>query len=1360
MKKELIIHELEIDGVLVKGSQEDTILKVALEYGIEIPNMCFDKRLEPCGTCGLCICEVDGELKRACHEKIKPNMKVITRSPEINVERVARLEQMLANHKGDCKGPCIVACPANADAQGYIKLIKDGEWKAAIKLIKEKLPLAASLGRVCPHPCESKCRRTHIDEAVSIQWLKRAAADKDLFSDDPYIPEILPETGKKVVVIGAGPMGLSTAFFLRQYGHAITIYEAMPKPGGMLRYGIPQYRLPKEVIDAETELIERMGVTIHYDMKLGKDIIFEELREQYDAVVLAIGAWKSTGVGCEGEELEGVIGGIDYLGQNMRGENPHTGKRMAVVGGGNTAMDVCRTAVRLGAETVYSVNWHKMEDMAAEPIEIEEALIEGVVFKNLYTPIKITKREDGALDVLLKNMELGQPDESGRRIPIELDEPPHTIVVDTLALATGQAVAPTGLDAIEKTRRNGIAYDKNTYMTSMDGVFAGGDCGNDKISIAVEAMADARKAAISINGYLEGEKVKFEKPMIINDEEDFATYDERERSSKAYMLHLDEGERSGSFEEIVFGYSDRNAIEEANRCLECGCHDYHDCQLIEQSHKLRVTQHHGLKPSEREFVLDSDKFIRRNPNKCITCGKCIEACHSLMGIGAMGKADRVDGTLVNIQFHENLREQGCVACGLCVSVCPTGALECKELTKNAYWDTNKTKTTCTYCGVGCQLNLIEKWDKIIGTEPVGGTANEAMCCIKGRFAHTFINHEDRLQNPMIKKDGVFEIVSWDEALDLIEEKLKDAKNEFGPDSIMGFSSAKVTNEENYLFQKFLRAGIGTNNIDHCARLCHASTVSGLAQTLGSGAMTNPLADVKNAELIFVTGSNTTETHPVMGAYIRQAKKNGSKLIVADPKRIPLCDIADIYLQIKPGTSVALANTMLHVIFEEHLEDEAYINAHTQGVEDLKDMVVKYTLEYGAEICGVEAELIQRAARMYAQSGSSYIAYAMGITQHLNGTHNVFSMSNMALATGNLGRLGTGINPLRGQSNVQGACDMGALPTDYPAYQKVFNPEIHAKFEKLWNTKLSDKVGYTVTEACDAIIEDKLKVLYIMGENPMVSDPDSAHVAHALEKAFVIVQDIFMTETAEYADVILPATTFAEKDGTFTNTERRVQRVRKALEPIGNCRSDWEILSELMRRFGLDANYKHPSEIFDELGLASPTYCGMDYERIDEDGMCWPCANKEHPGTPILHSDGPLIGKGVFKAIDWVPSPETQLKDYPITLMTGRLLEHYHTRTMTRRNEKIDEMHPSNYIEVNEKDAEKYGLKEENMATITSQRGSITARVVITDNVVQGTAFMPFHFGNGANVLTDGKRVDPIAKIPGFKQVGIKLEPCV
>lgn len=775
-------------------------------------------------------------------------MKVITISPEINVERVARLEQMLANHKGDCKGPCIVACPANADAQGYIKLIKDGEWKAAIKLIKEKLPLAASLGRVCPHPCESKCRRTHIDEAVSIQWLKRAAADKDLFSDDPYIPEILPETGKKVVVIG--------------------------------------------------------------------------------------------------------------------------------------------------------------------------------------------------------------------------------------------------------------------------------------------------------------------------------------------------------------------------------------------------------------------------------------------------------------------------------------------------------------------------------TEPVGGTANEAMCCIKGRFAHTFINHEDRLQNPMIKKDGVFEIVSWDEALDLIEEKLKDAKNEFGPDSIMGFSSAKVTNEENYLFQKFLRAGIGTNNIDHCARLCHASTVSGLAQTLGSGAMTNPLADVKNAELIFVTGSNTTETHPVMGAYIRQAKKNGSKLIVADPKRIPLCDIADIYLQIKPGTSVALANTMLHVIFEEHLEDEAYINAHTQGVEDLKDMVVKYTLEYGAEICGVEAELIQRAARMYAQSGSSYIAYAMGITQHLNGTHNVFSMSNMALATGNLGRLGTGINPLRGQSNVQGACDMGALPTDYPAYQKVFNPEIHAKFEKLWNTKLSDKVGYTVTEACDAIIEDKLKVLYIMGENPMVSDPDSAHVAHALEKAFVIVQDIFMTETAEYADVILPATTFAEKDGTFTNTERRVQRVRKALEPIGNCRSDWEILSELMRRFGLDANYKHPSEIFDELGLASPTYCGMDYERIDEDGMCWPCANKEHPGTPILHSNGPLIGKGVFKAIDWVPSPETQLKDYPITLMTGRLLEHYHTRTMTRRNEKIDEMHPSNYIEVNEKDAEKYGLKEENMATITSQRGSITARVVITDNVVQGTAFMPFHFGNGANVLTDGKRVDPIAKIPGFKQVGIKLEPCV
>ncbi|MFI3176294.1 MAG: formate dehydrogenase subunit alpha [Eubacteriales bacterium] len=1355
-RKEIAI---QINGATYYGTSDETILAVALRNHINIPNMCYDERLEPCLTCGLCVCEVNGTFVRTCHEKVENGMVVTTHNKRIEKERKYRLSQMLDHHKGDCKAPCVVRCPANSDAQGYIKLIKQGDFKASIKLIKEKLPMAASLGRVCPHPCESVCRRGYVDEPISIQWLKRAAADKDLEEEVPYMPEIGPETGKRVAIIGAGPMGISCAYFLRQYGHGVDIYEAMPHPGGMLRYGIPQYRLPKEVIDAEVAVLERMGIAIHYDQKLGDNLQFDQVYQEYDAVVMAVGAWRSTGVGCEGENLHGVMGGIEYLEINMRGKNPNLGDRIAVIGGGNTAMDVCRTAVRLGAKEVYSICWHKIEDMAAEPIEIEEAQIEEVIFKNLYSPIKISRSRGGNLDVLLKNVELGQPDANGRRVPIDLEEPPHTIEVDMVILATGQAVAALDIEGIDKTARNGIVYDRETHMTSMEGVFAGGDCGNDKISIAVEATADARRTAISVHHYLEGKQVDFEAPIFLQDAQDFAGYGERAISKRAYMLHLDNSERKETFEEIVFGYSDRNAKQEAARCLECGCHDYNECKLIAYAQEYKVESSHELKKEEHELLLDNDKFIRRNPNKCIWCGKCIEACRDLMCIGAMGSIEEGSAGRY-LQFSDDLRESGCVGCGLCVSVCPTGALEAKQTNKKAYWETNKTKTTCTYCGVGCQLNLIEKWGKIIGTEPVRGTSNEGMCCVKGKFAYNFIQHDDRLKTPMIRKDGVLVPTTWDEALDVIEEKLKSTKAEFGPDSIQGFSSAKVTNEENYLFQKFFRAGIGTNNIDHCARLCHASTVSGLYNSLGSGAMTNPMADVKNAEVIFVTGSNTTETHPVMGAYIRQAKKNGAKLIVADPKRIPLCDIADIYLQIKPGTSVALANTMLHIIFQEGLEDSAYIAEHTEGIEELRKIVEQYTPEYGAAICGLNVEDVIEAARLYAKSRHSYIAYAMGITQHTNGTNNVLSMSNLALATGNIGRPGTGINPLRGQSNVQGACDMGALPGDYPAYQKVGNQEVREKFEKLWGVPLSSRVGYAVTETCDAILEGNVKVLYVMGENPVVSDPDTTHVIKALEKSFLIVQDIFLTETAEYADVLLPATSFAEKDGTFTNTERRVQRVRKAIEPIGESRNDWEILVELMKRFNMQVDYQSPCDIFEEIRLASPTYAGMNYEKINEDGMCWPCRTEDSMGTPILHVNGPLKGKGTFFAFDWEPSPDLLDPEYPMVLMTGRVLEHFHTRTMTGRTQRIHEMHPTNYIELNREDAKEYEVESGDTIQITSKRASIEARVVVSDNVARHTAFMPFHYANGANMLTDGKALDKTAKIPGFKQVGVRLNKLV
>lgn len=523
-------------------------------------------------------------------------------------------------------------------------------------------------------------------------------------------------------------------------------------------------------------------------------------------------------------------------------------------------------------------------------------------------------------------------------------------------------------------------------------------------------------------------------------------------------------------------------------------------------------------------------------------------------------------------------------------------------------------------------------------------------------------------------------------------------------------------------------------------------------------MTNCVTEIKEADVIFVTGSNTTENHPVMGMYIRQAKRAGKKLIVADPVRIPLADIADVYLQINPGTSVALSNGMIHVIFAEGLEDKEYIEKHTEGAAELREFVKEYTPERVAEICGIDVEDLKKAARLYA-TNRSYIAYAMGITQHTNGTDNVLSCSNLALVTGNLGKPGTGVNPLRGQNNVQGACDMGALPTDYPGYQKVFNPEVQAKFEKAWGVPLNPKKGLTVTETIPAILHDDVKLLYIMGENPIVSDPDTAHVKHALEKAFVVVQDIFLTETCEYADVVFPSNAFAEKDGTFSNTERRVQRVRQVVPPKGECRDDWWTLMQIMNRIGYPCHYDKVEDIFNELRTVTPSYAGITYERIEHGGIQWPCPNEEHPGTPILHANGPIRngGKGLLKCLTWQPSPDVGDPEYPYILNSSRILYHYHTRTMTDRTRAIHFTAPRKWIELWHEDALELGIAEGEWVKVSSKRGSIFAEARIVDTLQPGVAWMPFHYAEGANVLSDAHHLDPVSKIPGYKQIGIKIE---
>jgi formate dehydrogenase (coenzyme F420) alpha subunit len=674
----------------------------------------------------------------------------------------------------------------------------------------------------------------------------------------------------------------------------------------------------------------------------------------------------------------------------------------------------------------------------------------------------------------------------------------------------------------------------------------------------------------------------------------------------------------------------------------------------------------------------------------------------------------------------------------------------------------KILTTCPYCGTGCMFYLLaDNSGNLVGVEASDAhPVAKGQLCVKGWNAFNFVNNADRLKVPMIRKNGVLEKATWDEALDLIVKKLKEIQEKNGNDSIMFFSSAKTTNEENYLIMKLARAVFKTNNVDHCARLCHSSTVLGLAATFGSGAMTNSISCMEKADVILVTGSNTTEQHPLIGSrIIESVKQRGAKLIVADNRKIRLARMADLHLRLKNGTDVAFLNGLMHVIINEGLEDKEFIEARTENYEELKQTVEKFTPDLSASITGLTPEEIIATARMFAKGSKGMIVYSMGITQHTHGVDNVKSVANLAMLTGNLGIPGTGVNPLRGQNNVQGACDLGALPNVYSGYQKVVDKAVREKFEMAWGVEdLPSNVGLTVTTAINSAADGDLKAMFIVGENPMMSDPDQQHVKKALEKLdFLVVQDIFPTQTSDLADILLPAACYAEKNGTFTSTERRVQRVRQAVEPIGQSRADWKIFCDIAKLAGYDRmKYESASDIMDEIAEVTPIYGGISYERIDQVGLQWPCPNSDHSGTPILHSGQFSRGLGLFSPAEYKPSAEIPDEEYPFVLSTGRCYFHFHTGTMTRRSRLLEREERFPYVEVNTDDALTLGIKDRDYIFVATRRGEVKTMARVGDTVIRGVLFMTFHFKEGpANKLTNNA-LDPEAKIPEYKVCAAKI----
>ncbi len=809
-------------------------------------------------------------------------------------------------------------------------------------------------------------------------------------------------------------------------------------------------------------------------------------------------------------------------------------------------------------------------------------------------------------------------------------------------------------------------------------------------------------------------------------------------------------------------------------------HDENDDDTYDDELRELITRYKLDKPENRRYpklfkefaggIDDTSPVLTYNPLKCIKCFRCIKACEEVQGKNVLSFAERGIKSYI-VAGMGVWKDSECDGCGECIQLCPTGAIVEKpnrSVIKLSKID-KKVKTTCPYCGVGCQIELFVQDGKIIRSNGVEGVMpNDGRLCVKGRFGYEFVHSPERLTKPLIKRNGKFEEASWEEALSFIATKFLEIKQKHGSDALAGYASAKCTNEDNYIFQKFIRTVFGTNNIDYCTRLCHASTVTAMLRSIGDGAGSNSIEDFETTDCLLVTGNNIIETHPITATYVKRGAAKGMKIIVVDPKWTPLVKYANLWLQPKLGTDVALYNGLINIIIKKGWYNVDFINNRVDGgitaLNELAVLVEKYSPEFVEKITGVPQEKLTLAAELYSTSATSIIATGMGMSQQVTGTHNVFCMLNMMLITGQIGRERCGIDPPRGQNNVQGATDVGCHPVFYPGYIPVANEENRKKVAEIWGVSfnsLSEKPGLTTVEIVKGAYDGKIKGLYIMGENPMISDPNLNHTEDSLKRLdFLVVQDIFLTETAQLADVILPASSWAEKNGTFVNSDRRVLRVRKAIECPGEAREDWKIVHELAKRMGKPMKeYLDESEIFDEIARVTPILAGISHKRIEEHGIQWPCPTPTHPGTSTLYLEkfNTPTGKAKLFPVEFAEQVEKPDINYPFILNSGRILYHYHTSTMSRKTKVLRDFINDSYVLMHQNDAIKYGFTDGDQVFIESRNGKLTTTLKVSDQVLEGELFMPWHFNESqVNRLTRDE-LDPYSKIAPFKLSAVKVE---
>ncbi len=1152
-------------------------------------------------------------------------MSIHTNNERIRESRKTALELLLSNHYADCLGPCTQTCPAGVDVQGYIALISAGRCNEAIKLIKETNPLPLVCGRVCVRPCENECRRNLVDERVGIDYLKRYASDIDI--ENPWTPETPKKDGGKAAIVGGGPAGLTAAYFLTMKGHKATIFEMSPNLGGMLRYGIPEYRLPKARLDKEIKWITDLGVEVKTGMKLGRDFTLQSLKDDgFETIFLALGAQKAKRLGLEGEEkVENILGGIDFLRQMQMSTPPKLRGTVVVSGGGNTAIDAARTALRTGAEKVILVYRRTMKEMPAHQMEVDAAAEEGVEMMFLTTPVGIVAK-DGKLEAIrCIRMELGEPDASGRRSPVAVKGSEYDLKADFVISAVGQDIDLGGIEkesGLAVGRGKSITVDK-TFAASIPGVFAGGDVVTGP-AVAIDAIAHGHAAALAMDQYMRTGKTSEAVKGFISRKEAFGDVPQSEFAdlphiAKERMHELPVKERIKSQVEVEIGFSEGQAMNETSRCLECGCLAYFDCDLRKHASNFGVDIRPFVGSARKQPVDAAHPFITLDPNKCINCGRCVRTCTDAMGVTALGFVYRGFKSIVKPSMEKPLLETPCISCGNCIAACPTGAImEKLPFRKPGPWAFEEKESVCSFCSVGCSLKYRIFQDGLFTVSNVNGEShNKGYLCAKGRFGYRYMMDEKRALKPMIKRAGIWAEASWDEALGFAAQKLSAIGAESGADSIAAFGSPKLTNEELYLLQKFVRAGLKTNNIGSFSNLSNGAGRYDLDDMFGLTVSTTTMDDLEKADVIVLINADPSKDNLVADVKIKAALKRGAKLVTVASSEIPLVKFSDLWIDSKQGSNTALVNGISKAVIEKGSENAGFIKKRTEGYEAFKASVNSFNPGLVSEMTGVAKEKLEAFFDLVANPEANVIlVYSVDSTEDKS-KNDLQAVGDLMMLTGRVGKPGNGLLILRDFANSQGLLDMGVDPAYLPGYVRSGNGDRIAALEKLWGTKLGDV--FKPVDLKDAVEKGRIKGLVVFGE-----DPIAAGLKLKKGAQFTVVVDAFMTATAMEADVFLPAALPIETEGSRTASDRRVQSASRVFEPRTGM-DNLQILAALAEKMHIGIGPKEAGQINEEIRKAVPLY-----EKLGQGGFWGGSLLEEAFMTPD--------GKGKFAALEVDATP--------------------------------------------------------------------------------------------------------------------------